>query len=152
MRSHNIFKSAVTTLIAAAAISGQANAEEVSFEKDILPIMKDRCMDCHRAPYKDKRGRVKNPKAGLRFDTAELLMKGSEDEGTYTPVIVAGKSAESSFYKLISLDPEDEDIMPPKGDALTKEQQELIKKWIDGGAKLGEWKSETFEDTVKDGE
>ncbi|MEZ5305027.1 MAG: c-type cytochrome domain-containing protein [Verrucomicrobiales bacterium] len=128
----------------ALSAAGRAQAEEVDFKEKVLPILKEKCMDCHRAPYKDERGRTKKPKGDLRLDTAEMILKGSEDG----KVVVPGKSGESSLYKLTTLTEDDDDVMPPKGDLLTKEQQEILKKWIDEGAKFGDWKEQTFEDTV----
>jgi cytochrome c5 len=104
----------------------------VDFKKHIMPIIEESCVKCHKAPYKDEKGRLKKPKAGLRLDTVEMIKKGSE-EG---PVIVAGKPEDSTFYTLVALDPDHDDIMPPKGDPLTKQQIEMIKNWIASGAKF----------------
>ena len=45
------------------------------------------------------------------------------------------------LYASISLAADHEDRMPPakKGDPLPKEQQDLIKQWIDEGADFGKW-------------
>ena len=107
--------------------------EKVDFGKDIWPILESRCIQCHKAPYKNKRGRTKKPKAGLRLDSPEHIMKGSK-EGA---VVVPGKPEESSLYTLVILPADDLDIMPQEGDPLTKEQTELIKNWIEQGAKFG---------------
>ena len=115
-------------------ISLHVFAEDVNFEKQIWPILKDKCIKCHGPDQIDK-GKLKHAKAGLRLDSAESIKTGSEDG----PVIQPGNSKKSSFYKLISLDPEDEDIMPPKGKPLSKKQQLMIKSWIDQGAKFGDW-------------
>ena len=110
----------------------QASTGAVNYKKDIWPIIEESCLKCHKAPYKDEKGRMKKPKAGLRLDTPEMIMKGSEDG----KVIVPGKPEDSSFYTLVALDPDHDDIMPPKGDPLTKAQIEMIKKWISSGAKF----------------
>ncbi len=114
--------------------------DKVDFEKDVLPIFEDRCMECHRATYKTSSGRTKKPKGGLRMDDPKEIFKGDSEKG-----IVAGKSAESEIYKRIILDPEDDDIMPSKGDVLTKDQIAKIKAWIDAGAKTGSWKGTKFD-------
>ena len=112
-------------------------ADKVNFEKEVWPIIERSCLKCHRAPYKDpKTGRTKKPKAGLRVDKPDLLMAGSEDG----EVIVKGKPEKSSFYTLTTLDADHDDIMPPKGDPLTKEEQAILKKWIMEGADFGGWK------------
>lgn len=127
--------------IAALTLAFAPSSFAVDFEKEIWPIIETSCVKCHMAPYKDpKRGRTKNPKAGLRLDTAELIMKGAEEEeGEWEKVIIPGDAAKSSFYTLTTLDEDHDDVMPPKGDLLTKEQQELVKKWIQDGAKFGSW-------------
>ena len=78
-------------------------------------------------------GRVKKPKGKLDLRTKETAMKGGE-EGK---AIVPGNSAESTMVKLISLDSDDDDSMPGgENDTLSKEQIELITRWITEGA---EW-------------
>ena len=47
----------------------------VSFHDHILPLIEDRCIDCHSEPYV-KNGRTIHPKAGLRLDTYEAIIKG----------------------------------------------------------------------------
>ena len=91
--------------------------DKVDFAKSIKPIFEKACLDCHGAE-KDK--------GDLRLHTKEGAFHA----------IVPGKAAESEVYKRISLPKDHDDIMPPKGDPLTQEQTDLIKKWIDGGA---EW-------------
>ena len=72
----------------------------VTYEKDIHPLFEASCIRCHSG---DK------PKAGLRLDTLEAVLKGSK-EGK---VVIAGKSKESSLVIAVSqLDPEMS--MPPK--------------------------------------
>lgn len=132
------------TVIAAAAFASitSVSAQDVDFEKSILPILEEKCMSCHRAPYTDPRTeRAKKPKSGYRMDTAELIGKGGDENEAN---IVAGKGGESPVYKYTTLTEDDDWVMPPKGDLLTKEQQDLIKKWIDEGAKMGEWKETKF--------
>jgi uncharacterized membrane protein len=99
----------------------QAEDAKVDFAKEIQPILKERCYTCHGA---DKQ------KAKLRLDSNEAILKGGENG----PIIVAGKPAESPMCKRVSLPKDDADIMPPKGDPLTKEQVALIAKWIEQGA------------------
>ncbi len=106
----------------AAALTFTVQAEKVDFTKSIQGVFEARCVDCHGA---------KKQKGDLRMDTLEATLKGGESD---EPVLVPGKSAESGIYKHITLPADDDDIMPPKGDPLTKEQIEIIKKWIDEGA------------------
>lgn len=109
---------------------------EVDFKKEVLPVLEAKCVQCHKATHEEK-GRTIKPKAGLRFDAAWAIEAGSEDG----PVVVAGKSGESSMFERVTLPQDDDDFMPPvgKADPLTPEEVALLKRWIDEGADFGEW-------------
>jgi hypothetical protein len=113
-----------------------AALSQIHFERQVWPIIKERCLDCHRAPYKDGNGKLKKPKADLRVDSPQGLMAGSEGG----QVIIRGKPTQSSFYTRTVLPEDDDDIMPPKGEPLTKTEARLIGRWILEGAKFGSWK------------
>lgn len=104
------------------------------FEVKVLPILKKSCVECHQ-PH-EKRGKMRSAKAGLRLDSAFGISEG----GDGGPAVVPGKPEQSLLYTLSALDHDHDDIMPPKGDPLTKEQLEIIKKWILGGADFGKWR------------
>jgi hypothetical protein len=112
---------AIILTIGALGLNGWAE-EKVDFAKSVQGVFEARCVECHG---------LKKQKGELRMDTLEATLKGGESE---EPVLVPGKSAESGIYKHISLPADHDDIMPSKGDPLTKEQIETIKKWIDEGA------------------
>lgn len=115
--------------------------KKIDFVKDIWPIMKRSCIKCHKEPYM-KNGKLRKPKAELILINKKGILKGSEDG----KVIVAGKPDKSSFYKRIILPEDDDDIMPAKGDPLSKDETALIKNWILQGAKFGKWVSQTEEE------
>lgn len=103
-----------------------AQEREIDFKSDIAPIFAKHCYSCHGAEKRE---------AGLRLDQSAAALAGG-DEGK---VIIAGKSAESQLLQLISgADPDR--IMPPEGDRLSAAQVDLIRKWIDQGAK---WPAES---------
>lgn len=106
----------------------------VDFEEEVWPILEERCVECHKAPFVQN-GRRKEPKAGLRLDGAGHIMAGSDDG----PVIVVDHPSKSSLYQRVILPATDDDIMPPKGDPLTFNQQELIRKWIAQGVDFNKW-------------
>ena len=110
----------------------------ISFHDHIFPILEERCLDCHGEPYV-KNGRTIHPKAGLALDSYEAVLKGNLDGA----IIDRGKHEESTLYVVITLDPDDSEIMPPKGDPLSEEEIEMFKRWINEGAK--EYPSDTFE-------
>ena len=94
----------------------------VDFDREIRPILSDNCFSCHGPD-------AKNRMAGLRLDASD---GGAFSNG----VIVAGKSTESRLYQRISA-PEPAKRMPPvsSGHTLNPQQIELVKQWIDQGAK-----------------
>ncbi|MDB6073449.1 MAG: Planctomycete cytochrome [Verrucomicrobiaceae bacterium] len=126
--------------ISAAAMSFgvlTSHAESVDFEAKVLPILKERCFDCHSKEHVDeKTGKTKKPKGKFRMDSPEMMKKGGADGGDLTP----GDPAKSTIYTSVTLPDSDDKAMPPKGDRLTKEQQDLIKQWIAEGANFGTWK------------
>ena len=91
------------------------------YERDIKPILQQRCYSCH--------SRLKQ-KGELRLDAGALIHKG----GKHGPSIVPGKSAESHLLQRVLTTDEDE-RMPPEGKPLTPEQTALLRAWIDGGAR-----------------
>lgn len=112
----------------------------VDFEKDLLPAIQKKCMDCHSAP-KEVNGKKKEPKADLRLDAAFAILKGSKNGKVITP-----KAADKSrLYEVVTLPEDDDDAMPPKGkaDALTDAEKKLLKQWIDEGATFGKWEGNT---------
>ena len=92
---------------------------EVDFAKSVQSVFEARCIDCHGS---------KKQKGDLRLDSLKAAAS----------VIEPGKSGESELFKRITLPADHEDIMPPKGDPLSKEQIDEIKAWIDEGAKWPE--------------
>ncbi|MEX2216478.1 MAG: PSD1 and planctomycete cytochrome C domain-containing protein [Phycisphaeraceae bacterium] len=97
-----------------------AQAADIDFARDIQPLFTKHCVSCH-GPDKQK--------GGLRLDTKKSAMHGG-DSG---PVILAKKAGDSELLKRVRGD-EPDDIMPPKGDPLSKEQVALIARWIESGA------------------
>ena len=112
-------------------------ADKVDFEAKILPIFKERCYDCHSKEHTDPvSGKVKKVKGKFRMDTPELFKKGGADGDDLTP----GNPEKSTVYTSVCAPDTDDKCMPPKGDRLTKAQQDLIKQWITEGANFGAWK------------
>ena len=103
-------------------------SKEISFNRDIRPILSNKCFACH-GPDEDER------KSDLRLD----LSDGSD--GAYrikdgTTALKPGSLEESELWHRIITDDVDE-IMPPtkaKKKPLTKKEQDLIREWIEAGA------------------
>ncbi len=108
-----------------------AAAQDVQFNRDIRPLLSDRCFYCHGPDDK-------NRKAGLRLDTFEGATK---DRGGYR-AISPGKPDESELLRRVTSH-EAGEMMPPlsaKKAAITREEAALLRRWIEQGAKYqGHW-------------
>jgi hypothetical protein len=97
----------------------------VEFNRDIRPILSNNCFACH-GPDEGQR------QANLRLDTEDGAFA---DLGGYR-VIVPGKPEESELFLRISHESPSKRMPPQKlGKTLTKEQIELVRRWIAQGAK-----------------
>ena len=110
------------------AASAQGGAEPVEFNRDVRPILSEGCFNCH------------GPHAGTRQAALRLDLPGGafEDRGRYGgPVIVPGNADESLLFHRIT--EENARARMPRGRAaLSEEDVETIRRWIDEGA---EWQS-----------
>jgi len=97
-----------------------ARAADIDFQRDIQPIFAKHCYSCHGS---------EKQKGGLRLDVKSAAVHG----GDIGPAWVIGKIEESELIKRVRGD-DPEDIMPPKGDPLTKDQIALLSNWIATGA------------------
>src|ERR1051326_2910161 len=114
----------VVAAIGGSAFAGPA-AENLQYNRDIRPILSDRCFKCH-GPDKGSR------KAGLRLDLAEEAY--AERKKNHKHAIVAGKPEESLVVQKIFSDDPDEKMPPPDSNlALTPKEKETIRKWIEQG-------------------
>ncbi len=116
-----------------ASVVLQAAAEEVvSYNRDIRPLLSDRCFACH-GPDEAKR------EGELRLDISEgALSPHSSDR---LQVIKAGDPDSSDLWKRLSTDDPSLQMPPPDSGKkpLTDLQRELIREWIQQGAKYEEF-------------
>lgn len=130
----SVNRSLPLVLVASGLLTSAVHAA-VNFEKQILPVLQKKCLDCHSAPTVVD-GKKKNPKGDLRLDAAWAMLKGAENG----PSLVPGNLAKSYMYEVVNLPKDDDMFMPPKGDAMTAEEIKLLKEWIESGADFGGWK------------
>lgn len=103
---------------------------KVDFQKQIAPILLTRCIECHGPEEQE---------GDLRLDAREFVFAaGEEDFWVIEPKV----PADSELIHRLQLPHDDEDIMPAKGEPLSKEQQELFKQWVQEGA---DWPKEADE-------
>ncbi len=96
-------------------------AAKVDFVLEVKPILESACLSCH-GPEKAK--------GDLKLTTRALAIKGGEKGTCLKP----GQPAESRLFTSTILPPGHDDLMPPKGDPLTRTQTEVLRRWIEQGA------------------
>jgi len=98
------------------------------FNFDIRPLLSDRCYVCH-GPDEEAR------EADLRLDTSEGLRQEASS-GDASHVISPGDLEQSELWQRITSDDPDLVMPPPDSNlSLTKPEKEVIRQWIEGGAK-----------------
>ena len=103
---------------------GPTAPEPIEFNRDIRPILSDRCYQCH-GPDAAKR------KADLRLDD-ETSAKAERDGGR---AIVPGDVTASELYRRINAKDAGEHMPPAKsGKTLSSAEIEKLRRWISQGA------------------
>jgi hypothetical protein len=113
-------RSCLPCVIVAIAAAPACAAEPISFNRDIRPILSDRCFACH-GPDKNSR------KADLRLDQRQSAI----DSAAITP----GDLSKSELVsRILSTDPDV--VMPPPrhNKPLSAAEKDLLKRWIASGA------------------
>ena len=92
--------------LALALLSTGGYAADISFSKQIAPLLSEKCVECHREA---------KSKGSYRLDTFERLAQpGESDESALSP----GKPDASELYRLLVTE-DDADRMPKKADPLS---------------------------------
>ncbi len=120
--------------------TGGSQAAEVSFSRDILPLLSDNCFKCHGPDEA-------NRKAGLRLDRHESATVKLESGAT---AVVAGKPDQSELLRRLTSSDLDLQMPPPdSGKSLTPEQITMIRQWVEAGAEWsGHWAFQTPRQSV----
>ena len=110
-----------------AQVPAASSDKPVDFNRDVRPILSNRCLACH-GPDEGKR------EAGLRLDEAASatapLPSGSL-------AIVPGKPADSELLKRIHSTDNDVRMPPPEfGKPLTDSEKSILQRWIAQGAQF----------------
>ena len=94
-----------------------ADGKKPSFEALVLPIFEAKCAKCHGE---------KNPKGELNLSSISAVRRGGESGSILTP----GNARESTLFEKLK-----SGAMPPEeSEALTAEQLDIVRYWIDSGA------------------
>jgi len=122
------------------ALTSLAPAQEVSFNRDIRPILSNKCFFCHGPDEKTR-------EAGLRLDTREGALADLDGFSAVVP----GNPDDSELLFRVAHDDADELMPPPeaKKGRLTKSEIALLRRWIEQGAPYqGHWSFEPLAETT----
>lgn len=102
--------------------------DRVDFNRTIRPILSDSCFQCHGPDGSERKG-------DFRLDVKQSVL---EDRGGYAAV-VPGRPDDSELFRRITSS-DDNERMPPPGShrTLSAAQVELVRRWIQEGAKWDE--------------
>ena len=117
----------IVVLVSLLGITSYGADESVDFNREVRPILSDRCYGCH-GPDANK-GR----KAGLRLDESEGATKKLKSGEI---AVVPGDIEKSAMIpRIFSTDPEE--IMPPPElhRPLSAKEKDILKRWVKQGAK-----------------
>jgi hypothetical protein len=112
-------------LLVPAQGQGESVSGEVRFNRDIRPILANRCFKCHGPDLK---------KGGLNLQDQVTALKELKSG---LVAIVPGRSEASEMIRRVSTGDESE-RMPPKGSPLSAKEIAVLRVWIDQGAKYEE--------------
>ncbi len=113
----------IATFISTCVSTYAETPDVVDFQKQIKPLLESACVHCHSE---------KSSKGDLILTTLEAAVKGGENGTSLVP----GNPEKSPLYSTTILSESEDDVMPPKKEGLlAKEQSELLKRWIQQGAK-----------------
>lgn len=113
-------------LVASTAITRAAGPDKkLDFDRDIRPILADKCFTCHGPDEKQRKGE-------LRLDQPEGTF---EKSATGSIPVVPGKLEESELYQRITSEDPEERMPPAKSNKpLVPAEVERLKAWIEQGA------------------
>src|SRR5688572_22587174 len=103
-------------LLVTVLIGNAASAQDLTFEKSVLPIFQAKCLSCHGE---------KRQRGGLDLRTKSAIVKGGESGTSLKP----GSLKESLLWEKIRTDE-----MPDAKEKLTAREKDIIRKWIEAGA------------------
>jgi WD40 repeat protein len=100
---------------------------ELTYWKDIRPILRKNCTVCHST----RNQKEIDVSGGLALDSYEAVIKGAK-----TPVIVIGRSEQSQLVRLI-VSKDDDKRMPLAATPLSADNIDVLRRWINAGAREG---------------
>ncbi len=104
-----------------------ASTFALDYKRDIMPIFREKCYDCHE-------GAKGKSKGGLKLDDpAHFFSRFAKND-----VVIPGDWDASYLFVTITREPDAKGAMPPKdkGEPLTPDEIMKVAKWIHEGARI----------------
>lgn len=120
---HLLVSFAFTCLMVSAS-----SADPIDFNRDIKPILADKCYACHGPDAGQRQGGGEN---GLRLDTKQGAFA---DLDGHLALVPGDLEASALIQRIISQDPDE--IMPPSDHrkSLSEQEKQLLVEWVKQGA------------------
>lgn len=99
--------------------------KEISYAADVQPILKQYCLECH-VP-----GGAGYEASAFDMSSYESLMKG----GKFGPFVIPGDPMSSTLNMLVEGRADPSIRMPHGREQLTKREIEILRDWVQEGAK-----------------
>jgi mono/diheme cytochrome c family protein len=112
-------------LIAGATLVVACGLRDVSYAKEVQPILTKNCSECHSP------GQQGFTASGLNTTSYAALMKG----GRYGPLVKPGDAFTSALNMLVEGRVDKSIRMPHGRDKLSNEDIAVLKAWVNEGAK-----------------
>jgi hypothetical protein len=129
IRSLKFYSSFIIILSILSSCQNNNNSDrDISYNRDIRPILSDKCFVCHGP---DQSQRI----SGYRLDIEEMAFTKLKDSPNEFGLVPGNPSISEVYQRIISHD-HSYMMPPPKSKlSLTDDEKNLIKKWIEKGAK-----------------
>ena len=125
--SHGGFKLPIWLLLLALPRTLAGADESLTFERDVRPILREHCFDCH--------GATEEHEAGLDLRLVKFLLRGGESGSA----IVVGDADESLLLRRVR-----EGEMPPGDVKVPAAEVDILERWINEGAPTARPEPETI--------
>ena len=102
-----------------------SKGKEIDFPREVLPILSNKCFACHGPDTKEEKL--------VRLDLEDLAKK---DLGGYHAIDPVNLEESELLFRIV----DEDDPMPPEdfGKTLTKNEKEVIRKWVMSGAEYAQ--------------
>lgn len=109
------------TINLASFTSDLSESQEMELVTNVRSVLAHNCYKCHSGAKIE---------GELRLDEKEFVFKGGENGA----MILPGKPSESELIRRISLSKNHKDVMPSKGNLLSRDEIAVLTLWVEKGA------------------